>query len=68
MFRNVETKRSSAQFFGLRGHRLKTAMLVLIVAPSLLFFGFNVGASGGIVALESFVQVCLSYNHETVAL
>ena len=42
---------------GLTGLRLKTAMVVLIVAPCFLLFGYNNGSSGGIVGLESFVDV-----------
>jgi hypothetical protein len=47
----------SGQFFGLRGLRLKAAMILLVVMPSFLLFGYNNGSSGGIVGLESFVQV-----------
>jgi hypothetical protein len=47
----------SHQFFGLRGLRLKAAMVLLVVMPSFLLFGYNNGSSGGIVGLESFVQV-----------
>lgn len=45
--------------FGLRGLRLKAAMVVLVVMPSFLLFGYNNGSTGGIVGLESFVKVRL---------
>lgn len=48
---------SSRPFFGLRGLRLKTAMVLLVVMPSFLLFGWNNGSSGGIVGLDSFVKV-----------
>jgi len=37
-------------------------MIVLIVAPSFLLFGYNNGSSGGIVGLESFVKICDPIN------
>lgn len=43
---------------GLRGLRLKVAMVVLVVMPSFMLFGYNNGSSGGITDLESFVKVC----------
>jgi hypothetical protein len=46
-------------FFGLRGLKLKLAMIILVVAPSFLLFGFNNGSTGGVVHLESFVNVRL---------
>lgn len=45
---------------GLRGKRLKTAMLGLMVIPSFLLFGYNNGSTGGILDLESFNRVSLS--------
>jgi hypothetical protein len=53
----VAAMETSHQFFGLRGLRLKAAMVLLVVMPSFLLFGYNNGSSGGIVGLESFVQV-----------
>ena len=50
---------NSRPFFGLRGLRLKLAMIILVVAPSFLLFGFNNGSTGGVVHLESFVKVSL---------
>jgi hypothetical protein len=46
-----------ARFLGLRGSRLKTAMLLLVVAPSFILFGYNNGSTGGISTLESFLLV-----------
>ena len=43
-------------FMGLRGTRLKAAMLGLVVIPSFLLFGYNNGSTGGILSLESFVK------------
>ncbi|QKX57562.1 uncharacterized protein TRUGW13939_04680 [Talaromyces rugulosus] len=43
-------------YLGLRGSRLKVAMVLLIVAPSFLLFGYNNGSTGGIATLESFVK------------
>lgn len=45
---------------GLRGKRLKAAMLGLMVIPSFLLFGYNNGSTGGILDLESFNRVSLS--------
>ena len=47
----------SRKFMGLRGSRLKAAMLCLVVAPSFLLFGYNNGSTGGILTLDSFVTV-----------
>ncbi|KIV79409.1 hypothetical protein PV11_06971 [Exophiala sideris] len=44
-------------FCGLRGLSLKLAMIMLVVAPSFLLFGFNNGSTGGVGHLESFVKV-----------
>jgi len=43
--------------FGLRGLHLKAAMVILVVMPSFLLFGYNNGSTGGIVGLQSFVKV-----------
>ncbi|KPI35750.1 Sugar transporter STL1 [Cyphellophora attinorum] len=45
-----------ADFFGLRGLRLKIAMVVLTVLPSFLLFGYNNGSMGPITNLESFAK------------
>lgn len=48
---------SSPKFFmGYRGHSLKTAMLLLIVVPTFLLFGYNNGSTGGIATLSTFVK------------
>jgi hypothetical protein len=44
-------------FLGLRGTRLKAAMVLLVVAPSFILFGYNNGSTGGIATLQSFVKV-----------
>ncbi|PCG94133.1 Major facilitator superfamily domain, general substrate transporter [Penicillium occitanis (nom. inval.)] len=43
-------------FLGLRGTQLRVAMVLLIVAPSFILFGYNNGSTGGIATLESFVH------------
>jgi hypothetical protein len=48
---------SNKTYFGLRGLRLKTAMVVLVVMPAFLLFGYNNGSTGGITDLDSFVNV-----------
>lgn len=45
-------------YLGLRGLRLKAAMVVLVVMPSFLLFGYNNGSVGPITDLESFAKVC----------
>lgn len=50
---------TNPKFLGMRGSRLKTAMIVLVVLPSFLLFGYNNGSTGGIITLESFVHVRL---------
>lgn len=44
-------------FLGLRGTQLRVAMVLLVVAPSFILFGYNNGSTGGIATLESFVHV-----------
>jgi hypothetical protein len=46
-----------AKFLGLRGLGLKTAMVVLVVLPSFMLFGWNNGSTGHATDLESFVKV-----------
>jgi sugar porter (SP) family MFS transporter len=46
-----------SEFLGLRGNSLKTALVVLVVAPSFILFGYNNGSTGSITTLESFVHV-----------
>lgn len=53
---------STKQFLGLRGNRLKAAMLVLVVAPCFLLFGYNNGSTGSISSLQSFVKVQRGYS------
>ncbi|KAH8694216.1 putative sugar transporter [Talaromyces proteolyticus] len=43
-------------YLGLRGTQLKAAMMVLVVAPSFILFGYNNGSTGGIATLQSFVH------------
>jgi hypothetical protein len=50
---------SAPRYMGMRGARLKAAMIIFVVAPSFLLFGYNNGSTGGILTLESFVQVFL---------
>ncbi|OQU98200.1 hypothetical protein CLAIMM_04020 [Cladophialophora immunda] len=45
-----------AKYLGLRGLRLKTAMVVLVVLPSFMLFGWNNGSTGSATDLESFVK------------
>ncbi|KAJ5987752.1 hypothetical protein N7481_002962 [Penicillium waksmanii] len=52
---------------GLRGLRLKVAMVVLVVMPSFMLFGYNNGSSGGITDLESFVKQFPSLDTVNVA-
>jgi hypothetical protein len=48
---------TNPKFLGMRGSRLKAAMVLLVVMPSFLLFGYNNGSTGGILTLESFVHV-----------
>jgi hypothetical protein len=55
------TNMAAGKYHGLRGTRLRAAMLLLVVAPSFILFGYNNGSTGGISTLPSFVgvsQVC----------
>ena len=49
-------------FLGLRGTRLKVAMVLLVIAPSFILFGYNNGSTGGIATLHSFVHVRLALS------
>jgi hypothetical protein len=44
-------------FLGVRGTKLKAAMVGLVVMPSFLLFGYNNGSVGPITALDSFAKV-----------
>ncbi|KIM95830.1 hypothetical protein OIDMADRAFT_45121 [Oidiodendron maius Zn] len=44
------------RFFELRGTRLKIAMMLCVIAPSFVLFGYNNGSTGGIATLQSFVH------------
>jgi hypothetical protein len=46
-----------AKYLGFRGQKLHLAMLVLVVAPSFILFGYNNGSTGGIASLASFTKV-----------
>lgn len=46
-----------AQCLGLKGSKLKVAMVILVVAPSFILFGYNTGSTGGISALPAFAKV-----------
>lgn len=48
---------ASKKFLGLRGLKLKTAMVLLVVMPSFLLFGYNNGSVGQITDLDSFATV-----------
>ncbi|KAL2208322.1 putative sugar transporter [Sarocladium strictum] len=47
---------ASGKYLGLRGTRLRAAMLLLVIAPSFMLFGYNNGSTGGITTLHSFVS------------
>lgn len=47
-------------FLGLRGLKLKCAMVLLVVMPSFLLFGYNNGSVGQITDLDSFATVSTS--------
>lgn len=55
----LKLRMAFTRHMGLRGGKLRVAMLVLIVIPSFLLFGYNNGSTGGILTLESFVKVSL---------
>jgi hypothetical protein len=46
-----------AKYLGLRGFQLKVAMVVLVVLPSFILFGYNNGSTGHATNLDSFVKV-----------
>jgi hypothetical protein len=45
------------KYLGLRGYRLKVAMVALVVLPSFMLFGWNNGSTGHATNLASFVKV-----------
>lgn len=53
----VDKMATAKNFLGLRGTQLRVAMVLLVVAPSFILFGYNNGSTGGIATLESFVHV-----------
>jgi len=54
--------KASPTYLGLRGSKLKTAILLLVVMPAFILFGYNNGSTGGIVTLASFVETFPSIN------
>lgn len=52
-------------YLGLRGTRLKGAMLLCVVIPCFLLFGYNNGSTGGVTTLNSFVTQFPSLNTAT---
>lgn len=44
------------KYMGLRGSRIITAALVLIVGPAYTCFGYNQGVAGNVLTLQSFVH------------
>lgn len=43
-------------YFGLRGPRLRFAVLMLVVSPAFLCYGYNQAVAGGLLTLETFVE------------
>jgi hypothetical protein len=43
-------------YFGLRGSRLNAAVIILVVCPAFLCYGYNQGVMGGILTLKSFIH------------
>jgi len=46
-----------ARYLGLQGLKLKIAMVLLVVMPSFVLFGYNNGSTGTATNLDSFVKV-----------
>jgi MFS family permease len=46
---------SSSAFWGLRGHALRSAQIICVVAPSFTLFGYNQAGVGFLATLESWV-------------
>lgn len=46
---------SSSAFWGLRGHALRAAQMILVVAPAFTLFGYNQAGVGPLATLESWV-------------
>lgn len=44
------------KYWGLRGSRLITAALVLIVGPAYTCYGYNQAVAGNVLTLQSFVR------------
>ncbi len=45
------------RFWGLRGSRLNIATILMVVCPAYLCYGYNQAVTGGVLTLESFVNV-----------
>ncbi|OAG42008.1 hypothetical protein AYO21_03743 [Fonsecaea monophora] len=45
-----------ASYLGLRGKRLTTALIVMVVCPAYILIGYNNAAAGGLLTLPSFVE------------
>lgn len=44
------------KYWGLRGNRIITAALVLIVGPAYTCYGYNQAVAGNVLTLQSFVH------------
>ena len=44
------------KYWGLRGSRLNSGTIALIVGPAFLCYGYNQAVAGGVLTLQSFVQ------------
>ena len=45
-----------APYFGLRGAGLHRAVMMLVVCPSFVTYGYNQGVTGGLLTLKSFAE------------
>jgi len=62
----MDNMRKQVTFLRLRGLNLKAAMVLLVVMPSFLLFGYNNGSVGPITDLESFAKVRLNGSSNEV--
>lgn len=46
-----------APYFGLRGSSLSRAIIMLAVCPAFICYGYNLTVAGGLLTLESFVDI-----------
>lgn len=55
-FNRHPRKMAKVYFFGLTGHKLRTAQLWAVIMPAFILFGYNQAVAGGLLGLPTWVE------------